>query len=113
MQTQQVKNECAAAEQYIEKAARLCQTSGNAPEELRNAVAALEQESQQARTTLAEEQNDNKIIACVDQLEKLADRAMQACRQGSNIDEQLQQAVEQAHGVLSDIKHRVHEPAGA
>jgi len=113
MQPQQVKNAFPPIAQHIDEAARLCQTSSNVPEELRKSVSELARESGQAKSTLAQEQNEQNIVACVDRLEKLADRAMQACKQsGNNIDEPLRQAVWQAHGGLSDLKHRVHEPVG-
>lgn len=108
MQASQVKEEFPRIGQYIGDAAQLCQTSSNVPEELRNRVGELEKESEQAASLLQQEQNETRIISCVDRLEELGDRAMQACQQGSNVDEQVKQAVQQAHGALSDLKHRLH-----
>lgn len=108
MQASHVKDEFPKIEQYIGNAAQLCQTSSNVPEELRSRLGDLEKESSQAASMLQQEQNENEIIACVDRLEELGDRAMQACKQGSNVDDQVQQAVRQAHGALSDLKHRLH-----
>jgi conjugal transfer/entry exclusion protein len=110
MQASQVKQEFPRIEQMIDNAAQLCQTSGNVPDELRNCLSELDRESDQTMQMLEQEQeqNDSRIIECVDRLEKLGDRAMQACRQAGNIDQGMQQAVQEAHDAISDLKHRLH-----
>lgn len=108
MQASQVKDEFPRIERYIDNAVQLCQTNSNVPDELRNRLGELEKESGQASSILKQEQNENKIVACVDRLEELGDRAMDACKKGSNVDAQVKQAVQQAHGALSDLKHRLH-----
>lgn len=108
MQANQVKEEFPRIEQYIDNAAQLCQLNSNVPDALRNCVSELDQESDQAKQMLEQEQNDNRILECIDRLEKLGDRAMQACRQAGNIDDQMQDAVRQAHDAIADLKHRLH-----
>lgn len=108
MQASQVKQEYPRIEQFIDNAAQLCQTNRNVPEELRNCLSELDRESDQTMQVLEQEQDENRIVECVDRLEKLGDRAMQACRQAGNIDEQMQKAVQQAHDAISDLKHRLH-----
>lgn len=109
MQPLQVKEEFPRIEQIIDNAANLCQMTNDVPADLRDRLSELEQESDRAKQMLMEEQNGNRIVQCVDQLEKLSDRAMQTCRQaGSTVDEQVQAAVQQVHNALSDLKHRLH-----
>lgn len=109
MQPSQVKAYFGPVSQSIGKASQLCQTSSNVPEPLRESLSELSRESEQAAQMLANEQNDNRIIDCVDHLEKLGDRAMHACSQaGSTVDEQVRDAVKEAHDALSDLKHRLH-----
>jgi hypothetical protein len=58
---------------------------------------------------LEREQNDNRIVQCIDRLEKLGDRAMQAFLQaGNTVDEKVQDAVRQAHDGISNLEHRLH-----
>jgi hypothetical protein len=45
------------------------------------------------------------------QLEESADRAMQACRSAGNVDPQLQQAVQRAHGEASSLKKEMMQAA--
>jgi ABC-type transporter Mla subunit MlaD len=109
VQASQVKNEFPRIQRSIDQAAQLCQTSNQVPDDLRNCIAQLDQESDQANQVLAQETNDNKIIECVDRLEKLGDRAMQACKQAaSSVDQDVQSAVKQAHNDIADLKHRLH-----
>jgi ABC-type transporter Mla subunit MlaD len=109
MQASQVKEQFPRIQRSIDQAAQLCQTSNQVPDDLRNCIAQLDQESDQANQILAQETNDNKIIECVDRLEKLGDRAMEVCKQaGNSVDQDVQSAVKEAHGALSDLKHRLH-----
>jgi hypothetical protein len=107
MQPQQVKNEFPRIEQVIDNAAQKCQLTSGLPDELRQSLAELDQESDRAKAMLMEEQNGNRIVQCIDRLEKLGDRAMQACN-GAGVDPELQRAVKEAHDALSDLKHRLH-----
>jgi ABC-type transporter Mla subunit MlaD len=109
MQASQVKEQFPRIQRSIDQAAQLCQTTNQVPEDLRNCIAQLDQEGSQANEMLAQETNDNKIIECVDRLEKLGDRALQACKQaGNTVDEDVQSAVKQAHDEIADLKHRLH-----
>lgn len=108
MQASQVKEVFPRIEQCIDQAAQLCQMNDNVPDDLRNCLTELDRESDQTKQMLEQEQNDNRIFECVDKLEKLGDRAMQACKQAGNIDNDMKQAVRQAHDAISDLKHRLH-----
>lgn len=108
MQASQVKQEFPRIDQFIDNATQLCQTNRNVPDELRNCLSELDRESDQTMQVLEQEQNENRIVECIDRLEKLGDRAVQACRQAGNIDEQMQKAVQQAHDAISNLKHRLH-----
>ena len=107
MQASQVKNELPRIDEQVRNAALLCQTS-DVPDQLRDCIGTLERETAQAASMVENEQNDQRIIDCIDHLEELGDRAMQACRKSGNIDPQVQQAVQTAHGAISDLKHRLH-----
>lgn len=109
MQASQVKEQFPGIQRSIDQAAQLCETSNQVPEDLRNCISQLDQESVQANQVLAQETNDNKIIECIDRLEKLGDRALRACQQaGNTVDQDVQSAVKQAHAAISDLKHRLH-----
>jgi hypothetical protein len=109
MQANQVKEHFGAVDLRIDKAAELCQMSTDVPEKLRESLSELSRESDQALQMLANEKDENRIVQCVDRLEKLGDRALHACAQGgNNVDERVQAAVKEAHDAISDLKHRLH-----
>lgn len=109
MQASQVKRYFPSVEQYINNAAQLCQITSEVPDNLRGYLSELDRESDQAKQMLEREQNDNRIVQCIDRLEKFGDRAMQACQQaGNTVDEKVQDAVRQAHDAISNLKHRLH-----
>lgn len=108
MQTNLVKEQLPQIDKHVRNAAQLCQSSDNVPDELRSCIGELERETGEAASMVSEEQNEQRLLDCVDHLEELGDRALQACRQASNVDEQVQQAVQTVHGALADLKHRVH-----
>lgn len=109
MQASQVKDQFPNIQRSIDHAAQLCQTANQLPDELRNCISKLDQESDQANQMLSQETDDSKIIECVDRLEKLGDQAMEACKKaGNSVDQDVQSAVRQAHDALSDLKHSLH-----
>ncbi|HVL77462.1 MAG TPA: hypothetical protein VM406_15730 [Noviherbaspirillum sp.] len=108
MQPLQVKDEFPGIAQRVEEVTHMCQITSGLPDELRSVLDELAQETRHAKAMLREEETGNRIIQCIDRLEKLSDRAMQACSQDSSIDQRLQNAVRHAHDALSDLKHRLH-----
>ena len=65
----------------------------------------LHQRASQAKHA---QQDEGGMRDAVMQLEQLADRAMQACRNaGGNVDPQLKDAVQRAHSEASQLKKQV------
>ena len=108
MQTNVAKEQLPKIDQHVRNAAQLCQTSDNVPDALRDCIGELERETAEAAAMVTGEQDDQRILDCVDHLEELGDQAMQACRQAGNLDEQVQKAVQTAHGAISELKHSLH-----
>lgn len=108
MQPSQVKDFFPSVEQSIDNAAELCQITSDVPEDVRECLSELERESDRAKRILENEDNDNRIIECIDRLEKLGDRAIQACRQaGNTINPQIENATQVAHDAIADLKRRM------
>lgn len=108
MQPNQVRDYFSSVEQSIGNAAELCQITSDVPEDVRECLSELERESDHARHMLEEEDDDNRIIDCIDRLEKLGDRAIQACREaGNTVDPQVEHAAQQARDAIADMKRRL------
>ena len=107
MQMEQVQERLSQIEDCIRDAARLCKNS-NAPQDLKDSLMELDNEYDEALETVQNAEDESEIVECVDWLEQLGDEALQACRSASNLDPQLQQAVQKAHQELSSLKHQFH-----
>ncbi|WP_292931817.1 hypothetical protein [Noviherbaspirillum sp.] len=58
----------------IDNASLACQLSNGVPEELWDRINDLGKESEHTRQILEKEDNVNRIVACIDTLEKIGDR---------------------------------------
>ena len=109
MRADEVRQRFNQIEQTIHQASQACERAGaGVPMDLKNSIQQLDQQSSQARQQLQNAKDEQSIIQCVDQLEELGDRAKAACEKGGNVDQQLKQAVMQAHQELSQLKHQLH-----
>lgn len=106
MQLNEVQQRFSRIEKCIDDADSACQQSASAPQELKDSIRQLDQRSDRARQLL-QGQDESRIRQCVNEMEELSDRAMQACKQAGNIEPQLQQAVQQTHSELSSLKHQM------
>lgn len=109
MRADEVRQRFNQIEQTIHQASQACERAGaGVPMDLKNSIQQLDKQSSQARQQLQNAKDEQSIIQCVDQLEELGDRAKAACEKGGNVDQQLKQAVMQAHQELSQLKHQLH-----
>lgn len=108
MQANEVRQRFNQIEQTIHQATEACQRSDSVSGDLKKSIQQLDQRSEKAREELKQTEDENSIRQCVDELEELGDRAKSACESAGNVDEQLKNAVLQAHQELSDLKHQLH-----
>lgn len=109
MRVEEVRQRFNQIEQTIHQASQACERAGaGVPMDLKNSIQQLDQRSSQARQELQQAQDEDAVIQCVDELEELGDQAKAACEKGGNVDQQLKQAVMQAHEELRNLKHQLH-----
>jgi phage shock protein A len=107
MQVNEIRQQFNHIEQTIAQAMQACSNETNVPQDLKQCIQQMDQQSNQARQVM-QSQDENQIVQCVDNLEELGDRAMRACEQANGISDQVRNAVSQAHRELSDLKHQLH-----
>jgi hypothetical protein len=107
MQANQAREQFPSVKQCIDQAARLCQTSNEVPDHVRDCIRQLNHEAETVAQVLDGEQNENRIRECIDHLEKTGDSAIDACA-SEELDERVENAVRQAHDAISEFKHRLH-----
>lgn len=109
MRIEEVRQRFNQIEQTIHEASQACERAGEGvPVDLKNSIQKLDQRSSQVREELQQAQDEEKVIRCVDELEELGDNAKTACEKESGCDQQLKQAVMQAHEELRNLKHQLH-----
>lgn len=106
MDTQTLKNAIDAIESAADKAMAALK-KGQVDADLQQRVEDLHQ---QARTKRSLDDQDQLQQAVLD-IERSADRAMQACRSAAQVDPALQQAIQDAHQQASQLKHQLQAKA--
>jgi uncharacterized coiled-coil DUF342 family protein len=107
MQSSEIQQRFNHIEQTVRQMSQACQSASDVPSDLKQCITELDQQTGQAKQVL-QSQNENQIIQCVDSLEDLGDRAKAACEQAGNLNQNVRDAVMQAHKELSDLKHNLH-----
>lgn len=108
MQSGQIREQFSRVQQCIANATQLCKSTKDVPEELRSSLSELDRASHQALQTIEQQRADEGIDQCVDRLEELGDRIIEACKRSGSVDWDVQSAVRDAHDAISELKHRLH-----
>lgn len=108
MQANEIRQRFNHIEETIHHVAELCQSAINMPMHLKDCIQQLDQRSVQARKIIQESVDEDHVRQYVDDLEQLGDRARDACQLAHNVDDELKNAVMQAHSELSELKRRLH-----
>ena len=109
MQANELQQRLVHVESTIHEAARRCESAQAIPMDIKNCMQELDQRIGQARNMVQSAQDEQQVRQCVDDLEQLGDRAKDACEHSKgNLDDELKNAIMQAHRELSDLKHQLH-----
>ena len=106
MQMSDVKQRIDRIEQCADDAEQAMR-GGQVPGELRQSVDQMHaqaRQAQQAAASQAQQGDTTRLRDPVMQLEQATDRARDACRNASNVDPKLQQAIQKAHQEASSLK---------
>jgi methyl-accepting chemotaxis protein len=108
MQLNEIRQRVVDVEQSIHRASQACQNDASVPQQLKQYVRELDQQSVQVKKLVQKEQDESRIRQSIDDLEALGDRAKQACEQSANVTQEVKKAVLEAHDELSRLKHQLH-----
>jgi small-conductance mechanosensitive channel len=107
LQASEIQKRFTHLERTIEKASQACHADTTLPQNLMDCVNQLDKQSESAKKIM-ESQDENRLRQCIDDLERVGDRAEQACQSGTNIDVKVTRAVTSVHAELSDLKKQLH-----
>lgn len=108
MRTSELQEAVSRIELLIDDAALLCRAYAASPDELRSCLADLGRCSDEAKAAVEQGQDEEGILAKVEALEHLGDRALRACREGAVLDPRLREVLAQVCDEIAALKQRLH-----
>lgn len=111
MQMAEIKKLVNNVEHTIHRTAQVCEEDRSAPQELRQILGQLNQQSNQGKQIIRDSHDESKVREYIEELESLGDDAKRACESSelrSKVSSALRTAVMQAHDELSDLKRQLH-----
>ena len=107
MQMAEIKKRVNNVEHTIHHTAQMCEQDHSAPEELKQALGQLDQQSSQGKQIIRETHDESRVRQYIEKLESLGDSAKKVCA-SSKVSTELRSAVMQTHDELSNLKHLLH-----
>ncbi|GAB3629385.1 hypothetical protein PTE30175_03782 [Pandoraea terrae] len=107
LQASEIQKRFTHLQQTVSEAYRTCHTDATIPKDLVNWVDELDKECKSAKKIMSSKDED-RIRQCVDDLERIGDRADRACQQAYGLDVKIKDAVTSMHSELSDLKRQLH-----
>jgi ABC-type Mn2+/Zn2+ transport system ATPase subunit len=107
MQMSEIKKRVVNVEHTIHRAADVCEQDRSAPQQLKDVIDQLNQQSNQGKQIIQSSHDESMIRQYIEDLESLGDDAKRAC-ESSKVSPELRTAVFQAHDELSNLKHQLH-----
>jgi hypothetical protein len=107
LQQSEIKQRFVSIEHNIEEAVNTCKTDAKLPQKLKDCVTQWQQHAVKAKSIL-EAHNNKEVIACVNELEKIGERAELALRDVIDDGNKIKDYVHFAHSELADLKKKLH-----
>ena len=101
-----VRDQFSQVERSLSHAALACEAIPDIPSEMRRAIAERQRECQSMCDMLESDYDPDRVRVRLDALEAAVLQLAQTCRRDA-IDGQVGIAIEHAHAVLADLKHKL------
>jgi phosphate uptake regulator len=107
LQASEIQKRFTHLQQTVSEASRTCHADSAAPNDLMNWMDELEKECQSAMKVMATS-DEERMRQCIEDLERIGDRAERACEQANSVTESTRDAITSMHSELSDLKRQLH-----
>ena len=107
LQASEIQKRFTHLQQTVSEASRTMHADATIPQHLVKWMDELEKECKSAKKILSSKDED-RIRQCVDDLERIGDRAERACQQAGSLDARIKDAVSSMHSELADLKRQLH-----
>jgi phage shock protein A len=108
MEISEIRQQLSQVDQIINRATQALQNDKAASRELKECVQQLGAQSKQAQQALKRAEDGAVLVQCIEDLERISDRALQACEHANNLGAQAKTAVHQAYEQLSELNEQLH-----
>ena len=108
METDRIRQQFTQVDQCVQQATQACQADQSAPQELKDSVRELGDQSRQAHEFMQGAEDEASMRQCIDDLEVSSERAKHACESSGNASSKVKDAVLRAHQTISQLKHQLH-----
>jgi len=107
LQANEIQQRFTQIQQTINQAEQMCRSEQDAPDEIRDCIQKMNQESRQAQSVM-QSNDQQRMVECIDHLESMSDEAKRISRSMPSMPAQLETAVTRMHAELSQLKHQLH-----
>ncbi|MGF6958970.1 bisphosphoglycerate-dependent phosphoglycerate mutase [Paraburkholderia youngii] len=107
LQASEIQKRFTHLQQTVSEASRTLHADATIPKHLMNWMDELEKECKSAKKIMSSKDED-RIRQCVDDLERIGDRAERACQQAGGLADGIVDTVSSMHSELSDLKRQLH-----
>jgi len=107
LQANEIQQRFTHIQQTINDAEQACRSEQDAPNEIRDCIQKMSQQSQQAQSVM-QSNDQQRMVECIDNLESMSDEAKRISRSMPSMPAQLESAVSRMHAELSNLKHQLH-----
>lgn len=108
MEIRQIRQQLTQVDLIVHRATLALRNDKAAPQELKDYVQRLGDQSQQAQKTVKEAQDETALWRYIYDMEQTSDRAKEACEKARDLSVQAKSAVRLAHQQVFGLKYRVH-----
>jgi len=107
LQASEIQKRFTHLQQTVSEASRTVHADSAIPKDLMSCMDELDNEFKSAKKVMSS-RNEGRIRQCVDDLERIGDRAERFCQQSDDIHANVKDAVSSMHLELSDLKREMH-----
>ena len=107
MQANEIRQQFSGIGETIHQAADACARADGVPMDLKDCVQQMDQRTDQIMQEM-QSADQSRMVECIDEMEQMGDQAKAACERAGQVNDELREAVMQAHQQLSDLKHQLH-----
>ncbi|RKP46074.1 hypothetical protein [Trinickia fusca] len=107
LQASEIQKRFTHLQETVSEASRSCHADMTLPRDLMVWMNEIDKEFKSAKKAISS-MDEDRIRRCVEDLERIGDRAERACEKTAGLDTRIKDAISSMHSELSDLKQQLH-----